>query len=86
MRLAARGLKQVDDGNRNFRPAELPAGFQSALPRDQSARGRYHDRMQQTDLGNTVGKSSGIAHVFPIAKTNLYFFNSHQIGDQHLFY
>jgi hypothetical protein len=43
--LTSGGLKEVDNGNRNFRPAELPASFQAALSGNEPALGRNDNRM-----------------------------------------
>src|ERR1019366_1356213 len=43
--LAAGGLEEVDNGNRNFCPAELPASFQAALSGNEPTLGRNDSRM-----------------------------------------
>jgi hypothetical protein len=69
--LAAGGLEKVNSSHRNLGPTELPASLQAALPRDQPARGRHHNRMEQADLCDAVRKRSHVAQVFPVAETDL---------------
>jgi hypothetical protein len=56
--LAARNLIEIDNGDRHLGPAERLACLEPPLARDQLPVRRYHDRMQQTVLGDAGAESS----------------------------